>query len=470
MRGAVRIRLTGRAAVTRSGTTLPRLIVMTRYPAPGRTKMRLASHLGERRAAELASEIALHCIRRLHAVSLSEAVDLEIRYTGASAAKMRSWIGRRVAMSAQSDGDLGKRLERAMREAFEAGAPVAIAVGSDAPSVGGTQIRAALVALESNGVVLGPATDGGYYLVGVRSDASRVALPALFDAGVSWGTEAVFSETAASLGRVGITASTLETLPDVDRPEDVVLWQEMRAEEERARISPEISVVIPALNEQERITHAVESAHAAGIRDVVVADGGSADDTPALARASGAAVIAAPRGRSSQLNAGAAHATGDVLVFLHADCRLPADAAAQIRGVLGDPDVALGAFRFEAGDRTDFVDRLITAAGQLRHRVFALPYGDQALFMRRVDFEDLGGFPDIPVMEDHELASRCRRLGALGTASSSVRSSTRSWRDHGVVAWTLVNMAVIGGYRLRLSLGRLASWRGMVLARRRSTR
>lgn len=443
---------------------------MTRYPAPGRAKTRLASALGEQRAAQLASEIALHCIRRLHAVSLSEVVDLEIRYTGASASQMRSWIGRRIPLKTQSGGDLGARLAQAMREALDAGAPAAIAVGSDAPALGGTQIRAALAALEHSGVVLGPATDGGYCLAGVRADAARAALPALFGAGIRWGTDTVFSETMASLARVGIAVATLETLPDIDRPEDVAIWQQLRAEQERVRVSPEISVVVPVLDESERITGAIESALAAGIQDVVVADGGSTDDTAALARAAGAAVIAAPRGRSSQLNAGAAQATGHVLVFLHADCRLPADAAAQIREGLGNPRVALGAFRFEAGDRTDFIDRLITAVGRLRHRVFALPYGDQALFIRREDFEDLGGFPGIPVMEDYELASRCRRLGALGTASSSVRSSTRAWRDHGVLAWTLVNMAVIGGYRLGLSPRTLASWRGSVLARGRSAR
>lgn len=438
---------------------------MTRYPAPGQAKTRLAGALGEHGAAQVASDVALHCIHRMHAVSLSKAVRLEIRYTGGSASQMRSWIGRRIPMSAQSAGDLGSRLDQAMREALEGGAPTAIAVGSDAPTLGGTQIRAALSALESNGVVLGPATDGGYYLVGVRADVARVALPALFDAGIPWGTDTVFADTVASLVRVGLTASTLETLPDIDRPEDVVIWQQIQAEEERVRTSPEISVVIPALNECERIAGAIENAHAAGIKEVIVADGGSSDDTTGLASVTSAAVIHAPRGRSRQLNAGAAHATGDVLVFLHADCRLPVDAAEHVREVLNDPRVTMGAFRFEAGDRARFTDRMITVLGRLRHRVFALPYGDQAPFVRRTDFEDLGGFPDIPVMEDYEFALRCRRLGALGTTSSSAHSSTRAWRDHGVVHGTLVNMAVIAGYRLRLSPHRLAAWRERMLRR-----
>lgn len=438
---------------------------MTRYPAPGQAKTRLAGALGEQGAAQIASDIALRCVHRLHAVSLSKAVQLEVRYTGGSSSQMRSWIGHRIPLNAQSAGDLGARLDRAMREALESGAPAAIAVGSDAPTLGGTQIRAALRALESNGVVLGPATDGGYYLVGVRADVARVALPALFEADIPWGTDTVFSETVASLARVGMTASTLEALPDIDRPEDVVIWQQIQAEEERVRVSPEISVVIPALDECERITGAIESARAAGIREVIVADGGSSDNTTGLAREMGASVVDAPRGRSCQLNAGATHATGDVLVFLHADCRLPVDAATQIREVLGDSIVVMGAFRFEAGDRARFTDRLITALGSLRHRVFGLPYGDQALFVRRVDFEDLGGFPDIPVMEDYEFAVRCKRLGVLGTTSSSAHSSTRAWRDHGVVRGTLVNMAVIAGYRLRISPDRLASFRKRALGR-----
>ncbi len=438
---------------------------MTRYPAPGQAKTRLATTLGEQGAAQAASDIALHCIHRLHAVSLSGAVELEVRYTGGSASQMRSWVRQRITTNAQSGGDLGTRLDQAMREALKGGAPAALAVGSDAPTLGGTQIRAALSALESNGVVLGPAADGGYYLVGVRADAADAALPALFDTGIPWGTDTVFSETVTSLASVGLAASILETLSDIDRPEDIAIWQQIRAEEQRVRLSPEISVVIPALNECERIAGAIESARAAGIGEVVVADGGSSDNTVGLARDAGATVTQAPRGRSRQLNAGAAHTTGDVLVFLHADCRLPRDAATQIREVLNDPSVTMGAFRFEAGDPARFVDRMITALGRLRHRVFALPYGDQALFVRRTDFEDLGGFPDIPVMEDYAFAVRCKRLGSLGTTSSCVCSSTRAWRDHGVVRGTLVNMAVIAGYRLRLSPHGLAAWRERMLGR-----
>lgn len=438
---------------------------MTRYPTPGHAKTRLANVLGEHQAAQIASDLALHCIHRMHAVSLSGVVELEVRYTGGGLSQMRGWIGRRIPMKAQSGGDLGARLGQSMREALEGGAPAAIAVGSDAPALGGTQILDALRALENDGVVLGPATDGGYYLVGVRADAARVALPALFEAGIPWGTDTVFSETVSSLARVGLTATTLEPLSDIDRPEDVEVWQQIRAEQERIRVSPEISVVIPTLNESERITDAIESARAARIRDIVVADCGSSDNTAVLAQEAGGVVIRSPRGRSRQLNTGAAHATGDVLVFLHADCRLPSDAAEQIREVLNDPDVTLGAFRFEAGDRARFVDPMITALGRLRHRAFALPYGDQALFVRRTDFQDLGGFPDIPVMEDYEFAMRCKRLGTLGTASSSVNSSTRAWRDHGVVRGTLVNMAVIAGYRLRVAPHKLAAWRERRLGR-----
>jgi hypothetical protein len=132
---------------------------------------------------------------------------------------------------------------------------------------------------------------------------------------------------------------------------------------------------------------------------------------------------------------------------------------------MDDQDVALGSFRFAAGDPETGTDALITTAGWLRHRVFGIPYGDQALFVRARDFADMGGFPDIPVMEDYEFARRFSRLGRLVTASAAAISSARAWRDHGLVRATWVNAMVIAGYWAGVSPGRLARWRSRVSAR-----
>jgi rSAM/selenodomain-associated transferase 2 len=257
----------------------------------------------------------------------------------------------------------------------------------------------------------------------------------------------------------------LEPLADIDRPEDLVVWESLLASEERARLGPRLSVVIPTLNEESGVVAAIESARRAGAYEVIVADGGSNDSTVSLAAGSGALVIAAERGRARQLNAGARAACGDVLLFLHADTTLPVDAAEHVRQVMLDPDVALGSFRFSAGDPSSRVDRLISAVGDWRHRASRLPYGDQAPFVRAVDFADLGGFPDLPVMEDFEFALRCARLGRLGFAPAAVRTSTRAWHEHGLVRTTLTNSVVIAGYRLGVPATALAGWRRRIAER-----
>jgi hypothetical protein len=136
-----------------------------------------------------------------------------------------------------------------------------------------------------------------------------------------------------------------------------------------------------------------------------------------------------------------------------------------VRHVMTGPDVVLGSFRFSAGDPSSRVDRLISTVGDRRHRVSRLPYGDQAPFVRAVDFADLGGFPDLPVMEDYEFALRCARLGRLGLASAAVRTSARAWHEHGLVRTTLTNSAVIAGYRLGVPAATLAGWRSRIAER-----
>jgi uncharacterized protein len=452
--------------VTRSGhAPLPRLAVLTRYPQPGRTKTRLAPVLGDDGAAALHSELARHCVRRMHATALSGSVALKVHVSGASARETQQWLGRRVTIRPQAGRGLGDRLAAAARDAIADGAPAVVLVGSDAPGVGGVHVRAALAALAEVDVVLGPAFDGGYYLVAFSSDSSARAVPALFGAHIPWGTGTVLERSTAAAHASGLTVRLLEPLADIDRPEDLTIWESMLAGEERACLDPRVSVVIPALDEEHMIASAIGSARQAGAHEIIVADGGSGDRTATLAAESGALVVATGRGRARQLNAGARSASGDVLLFLHADTTLPVDALEHVRRLMADPDIVLGSFRFSAGDPSSRVDRLISMVGDWRHRVFRLPYGDQAPFLRASDFADLGGFPDLPVMEDYEFALRCARLGRLGFAPAPVRTSTRAWREHGLVRTTLTNSAVIAGYRLGIPATTLSGWRSRIAQR-----
>lgn len=166
-----------------------------------------------------------------------------------------------------------------------------------------------------------------------------------------------------------------------------------------------------------------------GVAEVVVVDGGSRDRTRAIAGSvPGVRVLGAPRGRGPQMNAGARASAAPVLLFLHADVSLPADAAGRIATALADPAVVAGAFRTwhvaDVADAGSWVTPFLHLA-DLRSRVTRLPYGDQALFVRRAAFEAAGGFPEQRLFEDIELARRLRRIGRVVTVPACVRVSGR---------------------------------------------
>jgi len=189
-----------------------------------------------------------------------------------------------------------------------------------------------------------------------------------------------------------------------------------------------ISVVMPVLDEEARIARRLtELAAMPGIGEVLVVDGGSRDRTAEIARAfPGVRVLAARRGRGPQMNAGAAVARGAILLFQHADVSLPADAAHWIGRVLARPGVVAGAFRTRtvAEGARSWVTPFLPLA-DLRSRLARLPYGDQALFLRRETFAAAGGFPAEPLMEDLALARRLRRLGRIETVPACVTVSGR---------------------------------------------
>lgn len=191
---------------------------------------------------------------------------------------------------------------------------------------------------------------------------------------------------------------------------------------------PRLSVVLPTLDEAARIaTRLVELRRLPGIHEVIVVDGGSRDETVAIARAfPEVRVVEAPRGRASQMNAGASVASGDVLLFLHADVSLPVDVTAHVERALADASVVAGAFRtwtVADGGPTRLAPLLHVA--DLRSRYTGLPYGDQAIFVRARAFGSVGGFPEVPIMEDVELSRRLRRIGRIRTCPANVRVSGR---------------------------------------------
>ena len=432
----------------------PVVMVMARFPKAGAVKTRLIPALGAQGAAELHRELAAHCVARMRPLQSTGEARVEVHVDGGSTASVRAWLGRWPRVVPQADGDLGDRLRAALSSALTSGAASGVVLGSNCPGVRATHVRAALRQLTTHDVVIGPAEDGGYWLLGIRADAASRALAALFD-GISWGGDSVFRQTVERAHAASLTVATLDELADVDRPEDVDRWHAERAGERKPIES--VSVVIPALDEVDRIGAAVGSALDGGAAEVIVVDGGSSDATRDAAQAAGARVIDARRGRACQMNAGASEATGDALVFLHADTRLPAGFAARVRDELASAGTSGGAFTWGTDDTP--LAGIFNRVGSARIAVFRVPYGDQALFMRREVFDDLGGYPVQPVMEDWELARRLGRLGELRLLPERAITSSRRWTEGGVLRPSIMYLAIIAGYRLGIDPEVLDGWR-----------
>lgn len=195
-----------------------------------------------------------------------------------------------------------------------------------------------------------------------------------------------------------------------------------------------ISVIIPTLNEASTIQRTLERVRRLEPYEIIVADGGSSDATRELASPL-ATVVTSRRVRGRQLNAGAARATGDAFVFLHADVRLPSDAFDAIAGALRDPEVLGGYFKVRFG-RRPFEVFVAASYDLLRFGGRAVIYGDSTIFVRREAFERLGGFRDYPIMEDVNFVSRLRLLGRVVGLPQIVVPSTRRWERGGRLnAW-----------------------------------
>ena len=218
-----------------------------------------------------------------------------------------------------------------------------------------------------------------------------------------------------------------------------------------------LAVIIPALNEEEQLPATLANLAGDPSLEIVVADGGSTDDTVALARAAGCRVIGGPRGRGRQLNAGVAAPTAELLLFLHADTRLPPRFGESVEQTLARREVALGAFSLAIDSDAPSL-ALLARLATLRSRWFSLPYGDQALFTTRARFGQVGGFPEIEIMEDFVFVRRMRRVGRIVTLPGRATTSARRWHNLGVAKTTLINQVIVCGYAAGVKPARLARW------------
>jgi rSAM/selenodomain-associated transferase 2 len=214
-------------------------------------------------------------------------------------------------------------------------------------------------------------------------------------------------------------------------------------------MTPTFSFIIPVLNEETVIAGTIQhirSLQTFDADEIIVVDGDGAGKTIDGIRNAGVKTLISGKGRGTQMNRGAALATGEILIFLHADTLLPHDALERIVKVMQDKTVIAGAFDLSI-DSEKALFRLIEKAASFRSRITRIPYGDQAIFMRRSVYNDMGGFKNIPIMEDVEIMQRIKKRGGkICIIDRAVRTSSRRWEREGIVYATLRNWLLLSLY------------------------
>ncbi len=423
-----------------------RIIVFTRYPVPGKTKTRLIPDIGAYGAACLQCRMTRKTLATVAMAAERGGIAVEVGYEGGFREDMRGWLGKGTIYSRQVGVDLGERMAHAFAGAFRAGCRKVVLLGADIPGLNFRHLLDSFSALEESDVVIGPSMDGGYWLIGMKKEEC------LFK-DIGWGTDKVLNDTVRCAEKSGLTVTFADRLIDIDRFRDLeASWPEEAAKR------PFFSVIIPVLNEEENIGPLIED-----IRDdeveIIVVDGGSGDNTAAIAEKAGAVVLKGARCRGAQMNSGASVAGGKILVFLHADTLLPAGFKKMIFDALVDSNTVLGAFRFKTDLDHPFM-RFIEMCAYIRSRYMGFPYGDQALFLKKTHFERYGGFPEIAIAEDLKFVSFLRKKGKIRTLPACAVTSARRWRSVGLCKTTLINKVIELGIIMGVSPRRLSSLYG----------
>jgi rSAM/selenodomain-associated transferase 2/rSAM/selenodomain-associated transferase 1 len=419
--------------------------IFAKAPVAGFAKTRLIPKLGAEGAAALQRHLTEHAVRIAIAADVGPvALWCMPDCAHPSFADLQRRYG--IALHAQVGADLGVRMARAV----EATAGPVLLMGTDCAVIAPAHLKRCADALAGADVAAVPVEDGGYYVLALRRPQ-----PALFE-GIAWSTSAVFAETQAKAAAAGLTLKAFDPLWDIDRPEDYE-----RAVREGVLPAPardagaiDLSIVIPTLNAGASVAKTIASLGAADETmrvEIIVADGGSDDDTRARAAAAGATVVMAPRGRGVQLAAGAKRASGRWLLFLHADTTLPPSWHSIIEAFMRGENHAQKAAYFRlAFDDASRGARRVAALANWRARALGLPYGDQGLLLSRATYDALGGYRDMPIMEDVDVV---RRIGKarLVELPAAVTTSAERYRRDGYLLRPMQNLGLLALYYLGVS-------------------
>ncbi len=438
------------------------IILITRYPEVGKVKTRLIKSYGAQGACDLHSHMTKFTLNQCQELG----INIEAHHFGGSQQEMQTWFGiendnagkaAKIQFFPQVEGHLGHKMFAALKNAFHSlyltstqstqnHRKKVLIIGSDCPDNRSDHMRHALSLLQDHDVVLGPSLDGGYYTIGFATDLDNIQecnnyleqkIQNLFQE-IDWGTELVFAQTMAKIKEQNLVYTLLAPKSDVDFD---------------YQVSKKISVIIPTFNEDSNINHLLTNLPRAFNAEILVVDGKSADNTLKIAAQHGAIALSSELGRAKQIMHAASQASGEILLFLHADSTLPAHWDMQIREVLEQQENSLGYFRF--GIKENFWTKPIIEWGvNFRCKYFKLPFGDQGLFVRKKDF-DLWNLPAVPILEDVFLVKCAQKHGQIIGLPCTLLTSGRRWFKHGVIRTTIMNISVLLCHKLGMDLEKI---------------
>ncbi|MFO8028913.1 MAG: TIGR04283 family arsenosugar biosynthesis glycosyltransferase [Cyclonatronaceae bacterium] len=469
------------------------LIIFVKNAEPGHVKTRLAADLGEKETMEVYMRLVAHTMEQAAGartmaepfVYFSREIPArwpDVKRDGMPVARSGMDLFKDASVRVQQGRDLGQRMKRAFQEVYSAGYDRAVIIGSDCPELDTSYLEQAFSALESHDAVAGPAIDGGYYLLGMRT-----LHPGVFD-NKPWSTDSVFERTLQDFKQAGLRTYLLPELRDLDTIGDYRQMEPLlkrmarghpgaRQREHQDHLQagntgqespPFVSMIIPVYNEEDGLAsflHALQSVLSLEkvSYEIIMVDGGSTDRTVAVAGGAGIRCVVSPRkGRAAQMNYGAGLTRGKILYFLHADTLPPPGALSKIKKATGK-GTRSGCFRLSF----DEPSRLMRFyAWFTRFDLLPFRYGDQSLFVNASLFERMGGFrEDHAVMEDNEFFRRLRKEGSFVVLEDRVVTSARKYRENGFLRLQLIFTLIFVMYYLGFRQETLVSVYRRLIAR-----
>ena len=429
---------------------------MVKYPEPGKVKTRLGREIGMDNAARLYRDFVSRLLTTCSEISCPKVISC---HPDRPASDYQQWLGHEYAYIVQRGNDLGLIMRDSFEQAFDLGFSRVILLGSDIPHLPGDYVEKAINKFEGNDLVIGPALDGGYYLLGINKKSFNYKI---FKE-IPWSTSKVFALTLRVIADNNLTRFILPCLRDIDTLDDFnairndlsMAVEKSGTKADTAQNRTAISVIIPVYKEQEEINSFLEHVKRVfpGQRhEIIIVDGSPGLETLSAVDVPGVKAINSDKGRGKQMNTGASMARAQILLFLHSDTLLPENAPELIANAFRtDQNIMAGAFSLGI-ESSKWPLRLIEKAANLRSGMTRVPYGDQGIFIRKDYFREIGGFRAMPIMEDLELMTRIRKLGhKIDILPEKTRTSPRRWEKEGIGRCTLRNWIIRVVYHFGVS-------------------